>query len=151
MRDAEINANVSPAKLMKLGGVKRFTYLSARGVSQNPSWLQSFVKKSVIKGEAEKLLTEIGFDHCSMAHPGLIFDRPDDSLSAFRSEYFMNQYTRFLLNTSYGIRAIDIAKAIVANSLSESPIQILENEEMKKIANLLSSHQEKEIKKVENS
>ena len=109
-RHIEVTTNLRAAKLMKLGGVESYAYLSSESVSQDPPKFYTPMF-SRVKGEAErKLQHDVGFKRATIARPTGIFDRPKDSTTANSLEYFMNYYGRFLLSTHYGILAEPLLK-----------------------------------------
>ena len=130
-RQVEITYNLRAAKMMKLGGVHSYSYLSGMGASQKPPGLFTPLF-SKVKGEAERRLqTEVGFERANVVRPPGIFDRPADSKPANKLESFLNKNMRFILNTNLGVTAEGLAQAMVHSALSRKNTDVWEPPQIK--------------------
>jgi nucleoside-diphosphate-sugar epimerase len=131
-RKIEIEDNLNIARAMLHGGVKRYSYLSGAGASQNGSRIM-FAR---VKGDAERRLqNDIGFERCTVVRPAAIVGRGED---ASTTNYLVPDWiVRMIMPNRYVVEAEDIARAMVHSTLCRKDIGskcILENMDIKKFA-----------------
>jgi len=129
----EIHYNEVVAKAVVAGGTKAAAYLSGNGVVKPEAIGALTPMFARVKGKAEATFERL-FPTGMSARPGGILDRPGPQ--KFWDGVMNSWAFRWMGNTSLGIEAILIAKAMVQGGLIEplQPNQSVENNDLKHLA-----------------
>ncbi|CAJ0575247.1 unnamed protein product, partial [Mesorhabditis spiculigera] len=121
---------VDSAKLAKDNGTKTFCLVSSSGANENSMF---FYPKT--KGETERDLKTIGFEHLVIARPAFLEGPRDEfRLGEAVAKIFVKPFK--LLTSSIAIDTIDVARALVsaASNPSADPVRLIDNKELIDIA-----------------
>jgi len=129
----EIQYNEVVAKAAAAGGTKASAYLSGMGAVK-PAQIGYFTLMFArVKGKAESMFEKL-FPVGISARPGGIFGRPGGA--GLKESALNSAALSWLAGTSFGIDALDIAKAMVQGSVIApiDPNRVVENNELRTIS-----------------
>nr|XP_013045565.1 oxidoreductase HTATIP2 isoform X2 [Anser cygnoides] len=112
------------AELARAGGCKHFVLQSSQGANEHSRFLYLQVK-----GEVEKLVQAVGFDHCTILRPAVLLCARQE----FRPMEWITQHVlgavAWLFPTAYSVPVETVARAMVASVLQpgKGKVEVLEN------------------------
>ncbi|XP_013045565.2 oxidoreductase HTATIP2 isoform X2 [Anser cygnoides] len=112
------------AELARAGGCKHFVLQSSQGANEHSRFLYLQVK-----GEVEKLVQAVGFDHCTILRPAVLLCARQE----FRPMEWITQHVlgavAWLFPTAYSVPVETVARAMVASVLlpGKGKVEVLEN------------------------